>query len=318
MNAILIILIVLAVILVLFVLICGFIFNQAVWRKTLPLPAFIVNMMAGNEDNGNKQYEEAHNKALKEFTNLPFEKIELKADNGEIMRGRVLVPPISNGKLIIACHGARSSGVGEFCFMKDYFCRSGFTLVIPDHRGCGESDGKYLGYGTHESKDTVNWLQYAKKRFPELDIFLLGVSMGAATVLMMSNRVSADDVKGIISDCAYTSVKDEFSYQVKTSFHFPPRPLLDICNLYCRAFCKYGFKDAAPIENVKNANVPILFIHGKADDFVPFYMEKQLYDACTSEKEMIEVEGAVHARSYYTNPGLYEKAMNNFIKKYSS
>jgi len=317
MKTAIIILIVLFVLCVFFVLLCGYIFNQAVWRKTLPLPGFIVNMMAGNEDNGNREYEQAHDAALAAFTALPFERVELKADNGEIMRCRVLVPPISNGKLIIACHGARSSGVGEFCFMKDYFCRNGFTLVMPDHRGCGESDGRFLGYGTHESGDTAVWLNYAKKRFPELDIFLLGVSMGAATVLMMSDTVSQKDVKGIIADCAYTSVKDEFAYQVKTSFHFPTHPLLDICNIYCKAMCKYGFKDAQPIEHVKKAKVPVLFIHGTADDFVPFYMEKQLYDACTSEKEYIEVTGAVHARSYYTHPLQYETAMNEFIKKYS-
>lgn len=317
MNAFLIILIVLLVFVIIFVLAAGFVFNGAVWRKQLPIPDFIINMMAGNEDIGNKKYESDHDEALKEFTALPFEIVEMTAENGEKMHGKVLVPPISNGKLIIACHGARSSGVGEFCFMKDYFCRNGFTLIMPDHRGCGESDGKFLGYGTHESTDTLKWLDYAKKRFPELDIFLLGVSMGAATVLMMSDRISKADVKGIIADCGYTSVKDEFTYQVKTSFHFPPRPLLDICNIYCKALCKYGFKDAEPIEHVKKANVPILFIHGKNDDFVPFYMEKQLYDACASEKTLVEVDGAIHAQSYYTNPTQYENAMNEFIKKYS-
>lgn len=312
-----IILIVLLTLAILFVLLCGFIFNQAIWRKQLPLPKFIENMIAGNEDNENIIYNKAHDKALKAFINMPFEVIEKTADNGEKMIAKVLVPPISNGKLIIACHGARSSGVGEFCFMKDYFYNNGFTLIMPDHRGCGESEGKYLGYGTHESKDTMIWLDYAKKRFPNLDIYLLGVSMGAATVLMMSSMVSPADVKGIIADCAYTSVKDEFTYQIKESFHFPAFPLINICNLYCRAFCKYDFRDASPIEHVKKARVPVLFIHGRADDFVPFYMEKQLYDACRSKKEYIEVDGAIHARSYYTNPNQYERAMNNFMKKYS-
>lgn len=318
MKTAIIILAVLIALIVLFILICGFIFNQAVWRKQLPLPKFIENMLAGNEDNDNKTYNDAHDAALEKFINMPFEVIEKTADNGEKMKCKILIPPISNGKLIIACHGARSSGVGEFCFMNDYFYKNGFTLVMPDHRGCGESEGKFLGYGTHESKDTMIWLDYAKKRFPELDVFLLGVSMGAATVLMMSSMVSPKAVKGIIADCAYTSVKDEFEYQVKTAFHFPTRPLLDICNIYCKKLCGYGFQDAQPIAHVKKANVPVLFIHGKADDFVPFYMEKQLYDACSSEKEYIAVDGAVHARSYYTNPAQYEKAMNSFIKKYSS
>lgn len=317
MEAVLIILIVLMVLIVFVFMICGFIFNQAVWRKTLPLPKFIEKMIAGNENNDEIIYNKNHDKALEEFMKLPFEIVEFTADNGEKIRGRVLVPPVSNGKLIIACHGARSSGVGEFCFMKDYFYKSGFTLIMPDHRGCGESDGKFLGYGTHESEDTVIWLNYAKKRFPKLNIFLLGVSMGAATVLMMSSKVSPNDVKGIIADCSYTSAYNEFAYQAKASFHIPAFPIIDICNLYCKALCKYSFKDASPINSVKKAKVPILFIHGKADDFVPFYMEKQLYDACTSEKEYIEVENAVHARSYYTNPKQYETAMNNFINKYS-
>lgn len=317
MKTAIIILIVLLAFIILFILLCGFIFNQAIWRKQLPLPEFIENMLAGNDDNDNKIYNEAHDKALKAFTNMPFEIIEKAADNGEKIIAKVLVPPISNGKLIIACHGARSSGVGEFCFMKDYFCRNGFTLIMPDHRGCGESEGKFLGYGTHESKDTMIWLNYAKKRFPDLDIYLLGVSMGAATVLMMSNMVSPEDVKGIIADCAYTSAEDEFTYQVKTSFHFPAFPLINICNLYCKAFCKYDFRDASPIEHIKKAKVPVLFIHGMADDFVPFYMEKQLYETCSNEKEYIEVAGAIHARSYYTNPKQYEDAMNNFMKKYS-
>lgn len=317
MKTALIILIVLIALIILLFLICGFIFNQAVWRKTLPLPKFIEKMMAGNENNDDIKYNKDHDKALKAFINMPFEVIEKTSDNGEKMIAKVLVPPISNGKLIIACHGARSSGVGEFCFMKDYFYNNGFTLIMPDHRGCGESEGKFLGYGTHESKDTLIWLDYAKKRFPQLDIFLLGVSMGAATVLMMSSMVSPADVKGIIADCAYTSAYDEFAYQAKASFHLPAFPIIDICNLYCKALCKYSFKDASPIEHVKKAKVPVLFIHGRADDFVPFYMEKQLYDACRSEKEYIEVDGAMHARSYYTNPNQYENAMNNFIKKYS-
>ena len=90
---------------------------------------------------------------------------------------------------------------------------------MPEHRGCGISDGKFMGYGTHESRDTMLWLDYAEKRFPELSIFLLGVSMGAATVLMMSDKLPENSVKGIIADCSYTSAWDEFKYQLKVSFH---------------------------------------------------------------------------------------------------
>lgn len=136
-------------------------------------------------------------------------------------------------------------------------------------------------------------------------------------MLMMSRSATDEAIKGIIADCSYTSAWDEFSYQLKTSFHLPDFPILPICNLYSRIFAGYSFRDASPLNAVKEAKKPILFIHGGDDDFVPTYMEKILYDACCTEKEMIVIDGAVHARSYYQNPEAYEKAIENFMNKHS-
>lgn len=302
-----------AVILLLFI-VCAIVFNQLIWLKTIPIPKFIYSLIAGND--GPNQYEKEVKKAEKHFKELPLEKLEINAQ-GSMLRANLLLPEKSNGMLIIACHGARSSGLGEFAFMADYFYNGGFTVLLPEHRGCGKSDGKFMGYGTHESKDTLLWLDYAKQRFPQLKIFLLGVSMGGATVLMMSDKIKQGEVCGIISDCAYTSAWEEFKYQLKVSFHLPAFPILHICNLYCRLFAHYSFKDASPIDCVKNAKAPVLFIHGKDDDFVPFFMEKQLYDACGAHKELLVVDGAVHARSYYKNSALYERRLNAFFEKYS-
>lgn len=304
-----------AAITVLLFILCGFIYNQLVWRKTIKIPEFITKLIAGN--NIPDAYGEANIKAEKKLLSLPIQEITLNAPDGERLIARVLVPEKSNGRLILACHGARSWGIGEFALISDYFYKNGYTLIMPDHRGCGNSGGKYMGYGTHESKDTYIWVHYAKQHFPELNIFLLGVSMGAATVLMMSSTADDKDIKGIIADCSYTSAWDEFSYQLRTSFHMPDFPILHICNLYSRVIGGYSFKKASPIDAVKSAKKPILFIHGGKDDFVPTYMEKQLYDACCSEKEMIVVENAVHARSYYADPKKYESAIENFMNKYS-
>lgn len=305
--------IIFALLLALF-LVCGFIFNQLVWAKQLPIPKFILNMIAGNGEWS--QFDEDHKKAFEKFEKMPLQKIELRAPDGATLRGHLLVPPKSNGRIIIACHGAHSSGLGEFAFPAPYFYENGYTLLMPDHRGCGISDGKFMGYGTHESRDAFLWVDYAEKRFPDLSIFLLGVSMGGATVLMMSDKESR--IKGVIADCPYTSAWDEFSYQIHTSFHLPDFPVLHICDLYSRVFCRYSFKQASPLEAVKNAKKPILFIHGKADDFVPFFMQNTLYEACPTEKYKLSVENAVHARSYYTSPEIYENAIESFMNKYDN
>lgn len=306
--------IILAALIVLIFIVCGIIFNQLVWRRTLPLPKFIEKLIVGNGEPS--KFDTDLKRAVDSFEALPLEKVELTAKDGATLRGKVLIPKKSNGRLIIACHGARSSGIGEFCFMSEYLYSNGYTLVMPDHRGCANSDGKYMGYGTHESKDTMLWLTYVRTRFPDLSVFLLGVSMGGATVLMMSDKIDDSAVKGIVADCPYTSAWEEFSYQLKASFHLPDFPILHICNLYCRIFSGYSFKEASPLKAVKNTKKPVLFIHGSDDDFVPVYMQKILFDACPAPKEILTVKGAVHARSYYTNPKAYEAALEHFFDRF--
>ncbi|MDD7355115.1 MAG: alpha/beta hydrolase [Oscillospiraceae bacterium] len=311
-TALIILAVLLGVLIILLLLICGFTFNQIIWYKQIPLPKFIGRLIAGNES-AQSDYDRDRDAAIKAFADFPIEKLSLTASNGEILRGSVITPPNTNGKLLIACHGAHSSGIGEFCFAMPYFYREGYTVLMPEHRGCGESDGKFLGYGTHESKDTLLWLEYARKRFPELNIYLYGVSMGGATVLMMSDKINDPAVKGVIADCSYTSAWDEFSYQLKTSFHLPNFPMLHTCNLICRLICGYDFRDASPVKAVSNSSLPVLFIHGAADDFVPQFMQDELYAVCPTRKEKLTVDGAVHARSYYTDPAAYESAMESFI-----
>ena len=139
--------------------------------------------------------------------------------------------------------------------------------------------------------------------------------MGGATVLMMSDKITDPAVKGIIADCSYTSAWDEFAYQLKNPFGLPAFPLLYIFDLYCRIICKYSLRDASPIKAVRGAKVPILFIHGAKDALVPVKMQKELFDACPTQKEMLTVENAVHAQSYYTDPRAYEAAAEKFINE---
>lgn len=162
-TVIIILLVVLAITVVLMFAICGFLFNQVIWYKPIKLPAAKGEV----EDDFAKD----HRKAEEEFGKMPFEKLTLTASNGEKIYARLLLPEKSNGRMIIACHGAHSSGICEFCFSAPYFHRMGYTILMPEHRGCGESEGKFLGYGTHESTDTFLWIDYARGISPSLTYF---------------------------------------------------------------------------------------------------------------------------------------------------
>lgn len=67
---------------------------------------------------------------------------------------------------------------------------------------------------------------------------------------------------------------------------------------------------------VAQSKVPILFIHGSADDFVPCSMSRENYDACASEKALLIIPGATHAMSYYYDTPAYTKAVTDFLKKH--
>lgn len=132
-TVIIILLVVLAIAVVLLFAICGFLFNQVIWYKPIKLPAAKGEV----EDDFAKD----HRKAEEEFGKMPFEKLTVSAPNGEKIYARLLLPEKSNGRMIIACHGAHSSGICEFCFSAPYFHRMGYTILMPEHRGCGESEG---------------------------------------------------------------------------------------------------------------------------------------------------------------------------------
>lgn len=168
-TALIVLLIIFGVLLLILFAACGLIFNQLVWRKTVPVPKFILKFIAGNEEPC--KFDIEHKKALESFEKMKLEKVTLTAPDGAELAGHVLLPEESNGRLILACHGARSAGLAEFCFMADYFYKNGYTVVLPDHRGCGDSSGKFMGYGTHESVDSFLWLDYAKDAFPSFRYF---------------------------------------------------------------------------------------------------------------------------------------------------
>ena len=137
--------------------------------------------------------------------------------------------------------------------------------------------------------------------------------MGASTALMASGLELPKQVKGIISDCAFTSPKEVFTHVLHTMYHLPAFPLIPGADVVNRIFAGYGMDECNAKREVAKSKTPILFIHGEKDTFVPSYMCQELYDCCASEKKMMIVEGAAHGESYYKDTKAYEAAMDEFL-----
>ncbi len=221
----------------------------------------------------------------------------------------------NSNKWAIVVHGYGGSGK----LMSDkskYFYDMGYNVLIPDLRGHGKSEGDYIGMGWKDRLDIISWINFIIKENPNAEIVLHGTSMGAATVLMTSGENLPSNVKAIVADCAYTSAWDEFSYQLETYLKVPSYYILNVTNMVTKLKSGYSLKEASALESVKKATVPILFIHGDKDKFVPYSMMDKLYDATNSPKEKLTIEGGEHANSDLVSPFLYWLTVEDFLNQY--
>lgn len=245
------------------------------------------------------------------------EDVYIKSDDGLKLHGTV-VRCGSNKNCVICFHGYTSRGLNDYGAMAKFYNEQGFNLIMIDARNHGDSEGEYTGFGVLDRKDAVKWIEFAIKTFGEdINIFLHGDSMGGATVLMTSGLDLPKNVKAIIADCAFTSAYDVFSHVLKRDYHIPKFPVMNISEMMTRKKAGYGYKDVNTLTEVAKTKVPILFIHGEIDDFVPLWMTEKNFEACNSEKELLIVKNADHAESYYTDTEAYENAVKNMIKKYT-
>lgn len=221
----------------------------------------------------------------------------------------------NSNKWAIVVHGYGGSGK----LMSDkskYFYDMGYNVLIPDLRGHGKSEGDYIGMGWKDRLDIISWINFIIKENPNAEIVLHGTSMGAATVLMTSGENLPSNVKAIVADCAYTSAWDEFSYQLETYLKVPSSYILNVTNIINKLKAGYSLKEASALESVKKATVPILFIHGDKDKFVPYSMMDKLYDATSSPKEKLTIDGGEHANSDLVSPFLYWLTVEDFLNQY--
>jgi fermentation-respiration switch protein FrsA (DUF1100 family) len=193
----------------------------------------------------------------------------------------------------------------------------GFNVFMADNRAHGKSGGKYIGMGWLDRKDYLGWLDMVLERTGEnTEIVLHGISMGGAAVMMMSGETLPPQVKCIVNDCGYSSVFDEFKYQLKKIFGLPAFPFLYLANIEAKLLAGYSFTEASAVNAVKKASVPILFIHGDSDDFNPVYMVYELYEAAASSKELWVVRGAQHGMAYEADPEEYVRRVGEFCDRY--
>lgn len=216
-------------------------------------------------------------------------------------------------KTVILVHGLTANYLDRL-YSAPLYMESGYNVLSVDCRGHGESDGAYRTMGYWDSQDVICWADYLIAEKQQEHIILDGVSMGGATVLAASgDEKLPPEVRGIVSDCAYTSIHDIFEYQMGNILKLPVVPLLNLIELYCIKLAHISMIARSPLDSVKRVKVPVLLIHGTEDHFVPYKMAQELRKACGSSHRLFSVKGAGHGDSCLVDLEGYEKVIKDFV-----
>ena len=264
-----------------------------------------------------KQYDAEWEKMVRLITEmdaLPYERVFITAFDEVRLSGRYY--HFADGApLRIQFHGYRGTAVRDFCGGNEWTRAHGQNTLVVDQRAHGQSGGNTITFGIKERRDCLSWVEYACKRFgADTKIYLSGVSMGAATVLMATELELPKNVLGIVADCPYSSPEEVIKKECK-NMGFAPWLAMPFLRLGARVFGGFSIRETTAVEAVKKATVPILLIHGEGDLLVPCEMSEKIYHACASEKQLVTFPEAAHGISYIMHTEAYWKVVEDFVAR---
>ena len=259
-----------------------------------------------------KDYLETIRNNIDYIRSVPHEVFEISSKCGKKLTAKYY--HFKDGAPVaIFFHGYRSFAEFDASSVFRIFENRGMNILLVNQRAHGNSKIKTISFGVRESEDCLLWADYIAGLYGnDTKIVLAGMSMGASTVLMASDKKFTADVRGIIADCGFYSPGEVLRYVIK-------------CKGYNVKFMYFMVKLSAVIYGgfnpdkhstgiaLSRSDIPVLFIHGDKDTFVPYDMGVKSFDSAKAEKKFVTISGAGHAVSAYVNPGVYEDEINEFF-----
>ncbi len=240
--------------------------------------------------------------------------VELQNREGLRLHGLWIPAENPRGTIILA-HGYHSGIYTDFGFVYDRYHKAGLNILVPDQRCHDKSEGKFVTFGVKESGDFLEWAKFHNDHLGSWPIVFSGLSMGASTTMYVAGQEYPANTVGFIVDCGFTSPREIIGAVFKQVTKLPAWPFLWATDLFARAFAGFRLADCDSTVMLKNNTLPIIFVHGLADDFVPCDMTKQSYEACGGPKELLLVEGAGHGVSFVVAEKEYEALVMAFFDR---
>lgn len=283
------------------------------YRTALYSPLHDRNYVPTTSDEQFDPYRQKMRQLYHQLKDRPCEYVSIRSHDGLTLSGRYYHTR-DGAPLDIAFHGYRSSCLTDFSGGSGMSIGMGHNLLLVDQRAHGQSEGRTIAFGIQERHDCLCWTQYAVERFgPQVQIMLYGISMGGATVLMASGMDLPENVKGIVADCPYSSVRDIIC-RVGKKMGIPAWLTWPLVRIGAKVYGGFDIAETDAVEAVKAAKVPILIIHGEKDNFVPCEMS-DIVQHNPEYVTRVTVPDADHGISFLVNEDLYRKAVGEFVQK---
>lgn len=214
----------------------------------------------------------------------------------------------------LVVHGYKNCAMHMLHIAYMYHHDLGYNVLLPDLFAHGASEGDHIRMGWLDRLDVLRWAAVADSTFgPRTQMVVHGISMGAATTMMVSGEDLPPFIRAFVEDCGYTSAWDEFEGEQKVRYGLPAFPVLYVASGLCRLLHGWSFGQASALEQVRKCELPMLFIHGDADDFVPTWMVHPLYEAKPGRKALWLAPGSAHAKAYADHPEAYTDQVRRFL-----
>ena len=245
------------------------------------------------------------------------ERVYITADDGVVLAAICMRQPQPSAKWAVIMHGYTSCKENMLFYAGKYY-EKGWSVLIPDQRAHGESGGEYCALGWAERLDAIKWAEYIASETPEAEIVMHGVSMGASSLLMAAGEGFPENVTAVVSDCAFTDVMSIMEHQISTRLGSAAAMLRFGGSIVSQLRCGSGWNEASALAGVSESRVPIMFVHGGGDEFVPVSMAQELYAAAACSRAILVIPGADHALSAYEDTEKYWTEVLNFVENNSS
>ncbi len=273
----------------------------------------IISMATGSQPD---DHDSIYDEWAARFKASVTEAVKLRSHDGYVLRAH-WYPVEGATRTVLCAHGWHSHWDLDFSGIGPFLHDNGCNLLLIEQRCHGHSGGNLISYGIRERYDILTWLDWLDESHKGLPVYLCGVSMGAATVLMAAGLPIAGRVAGIIADCGYSDPKEIVRLTLKQSIGGLSGPTLAAVNLNCKLKDDFTFSDYSPIEAMAaNTEVPCLFIHGDDDRLVPWRMSMENFYACQAPKDILIIHGAAHAMSFVVDPETYKQKLLDFFATY--